>query len=381
MTTMSALRVVPLILFMLFRPAAAAEPQSVWSGVSRVVAIGDVHGDYEQFVTVLRSAGLIDGKDSWIGGEAHLVQTGDVVDRGPDSRKVMDLLMRLEQQSWRAGGFTHVLIGNHEAMNVYGDLRYVSAAEYAAFQDSNSEQIREAMYQQYVKEEAESVQGQSRPVLNDDHKRAWLLRHPLGYFEHRYAFGPKGKYGRWIRGHNIAVKINDTLFLHGGISPKYLDAALENLNRRARQEMEDFAALKDGAVADPEGPLWYRGLAEGDERSLESHVNAVLTRHGCSRIVIGHTVTTGTVMPRFSGKVVMIDVGLSAAYGGRLACLIVEAGKAYTLHRGQKLPVPVKRGERLLEYIESAAVLDPKPSPLASLILRLKATGDLLPAQ
>jgi len=351
-------RVFALILLILFTQAIAAEPQSVWSGVGRVVAIGDVHGDYTQFVKLLRAAGLIDEKDAWIGGKAHLVQTGDVLDRGPESRKVMDLLMRLERQARRAGGFTHALIGNHEAMNVYGDLRYVSEAEYAAFRDSNSEQLREAMYQQYAEELRQSSSGQSLLALNDDHKRAWLSQHPLGYFEHRYAFGPKGKYGKWIRGHNVAVKINDILFVHGGVSPKYAEASLDELNRRARQELDDFTKLKVGLVTDPEGPLWYRGLADTDERLLEAHVNALQKSYGCSRIVIGHTVTAGTVMPRFSGKVVMIDVGLSSAYGGRLACLAFEEGNAYVLHRGQKLPLPMERGERLIKYLESAAALD-----------------------
>ena len=101
--------------------------------VDRVVAVGDIHGDYEQFVKVLASAGLIDGNGNWTGGKTHLVQTGDILDRGPDSRAVMDLLIKLQQQAAQAGGGVHCLIGNHEAMNVYGDRRYVSPGEYAAF--------------------------------------------------------------------------------------------------------------------------------------------------------------------------------------------------------------------------------------------------------
>ena len=104
-----------------------------WTGVGRIIAVGDVHGDYEQFTAVLASAGLIDGNGNWTGGKTHLVQTGDVVDRGPDSRAVMDLLMKLEKQAAAAGGAVHALIGNHEAMNVYGDLRYVSPGEFASY--------------------------------------------------------------------------------------------------------------------------------------------------------------------------------------------------------------------------------------------------------
>ena len=105
-------------------------------GVSRIVAVGDVHGDFAQFTTVLRQAGVIDAKNRWAGGQTHLVQAGDVPDRGPDSRQVMDLLMELTPQAEKAGGQVHALIGNHEAMRALGDLRYVSPGEYEAFRTS-----------------------------------------------------------------------------------------------------------------------------------------------------------------------------------------------------------------------------------------------------
>lgn len=94
------------------------------------MAVGDVHGDYDRFVGVLRQAGVVDGKERWSGGRTHLVQTGDIPDRGPDSRQVMELLMALSPQALQAGGRVHPLVGNHEVMNVMGDLRYVAPGEY-----------------------------------------------------------------------------------------------------------------------------------------------------------------------------------------------------------------------------------------------------------
>ena len=124
----SALRCSFAALLLAAAPANRA-PEDVWTGIDRVVAIGDVHGDCDQLVALLRSAGLIDAQEKWCGGKTHLVQTGDLLDRGPDSRRAMDLLMRLEGEAISAGGELHLLIGNHEAMNLYGDLRYVSAGE------------------------------------------------------------------------------------------------------------------------------------------------------------------------------------------------------------------------------------------------------------
>ncbi|HJS58221.1 MAG TPA: metallophosphoesterase, partial [Vicinamibacteria bacterium] len=80
-------------------PVLAGDTACDISGVSRVVAVGDVHGAYDNLVAVLRMAGLIDAEDHWSGGRARLVQTGDVLDRGPDSRKALELLMRLEKEA------------------------------------------------------------------------------------------------------------------------------------------------------------------------------------------------------------------------------------------------------------------------------------------
>ena len=355
--------------------ATPAFSRDAWDGVERIVAVGDVHGDYAQFVAVLRSTGLIDEKEDWTGGATHLVQTGDVPDRGADTRKVLDLLMKLEKQARKAKGFVHPLIGNHEAMNVYGDLRYVVPGEYAAFADGKSERVRARFYEQHVNGLKQNPPAEGLPELNDAYRSKWEQDHPLGYFEHRMAFQPDGEYGKWIRNNNAVVKINGTLFLHGGIGPKYVDQDIGKLNQEVQRELTDFSLLKLGVALDPEGPLWYRGLAQDDERAEEPHLQAMLKNHGASRVVIGHTPTAGAIMPRFGGRVVMIDVGMSAAYGGRLACLLIEGGKAYAIHRGQKLALPGNSPDEMLKYLAAAAALDPEPSPLGAEIMRLEASA------
>jgi hypothetical protein len=92
-----------------------------------------------------------------------------------------------------------------------------------------------------------------------------------------------------------------------------------------------------------------------------------LQRFGANRVVMGHTTTLGTVRPRFGGKAIFIDVGLSKTYGGRLACLLIEDDRFYALHRGEKIPLP-GGDENLLSYYKKAASLDPQPSPLNELV-------------
>jgi hypothetical protein len=359
----------PLTLALLAGLAATAAAQ-VWTGVERIVAVGDLHGDYKQFVTLLRSAGLVDDKNKWKGGRTWLVQTGDVPDRGDESRRIMDLLMNLERQASRKGGGVVALIGNHEAMNLYGDLTYTTPGEFAAFRDANSERVRAHFYALHLEELKQSGTAQ---IPSPSYRQKWESEHPPGFFEHRFQFGPNGLYGKWIRSHHAIVKINDTIFLHGGLSPKFAAWSIEALNERVREELEDSRKLEGGLVTDELGPLWYRGLASDPDPALVPHVEAVLKRHGASRIVIGHTPTAGAVYPRFRGRVVLIDAGLSAYYGSRLACLIIEGDQAFALHRGVKLELPREPGAPLLRYLKKAASLDPQPSPLAAQITELEA--------
>src|ERR1700730_13406693 len=120
------------------RPVSAADTSCTVEGVERIVAVGDIHGAYEPLVGILRAAGVLDGRLRWAGGRTHLVQTGDILDRGPDSRKALDLLRRLEDDARRAGGAAHPLLGNHEGMRVLRDLRFVSPGEYGAFTSTTS---------------------------------------------------------------------------------------------------------------------------------------------------------------------------------------------------------------------------------------------------
>jgi hypothetical protein len=330
--------------------------QSEWTGVERVVAVGDVHGDYAAFVAVLRAAGVVDQKDRWTGGKTHLVQTGDVLDRGPDSKKVMDLLMNLEKQAAKAGGQLHALIGNHEAMNLYGDLRYTTPAEFAAFRTSDSENVRAAFWQQ-------EVQAMPSPP-NDAVRKKWESEHPLGWVEHRIEFSPKGKYGKWIRSHNAVEKINDAIYLHGGISPKYAAMTVSQINDLVAAELADVTKIKDGSpVTADDGPLWYRGLAEDNGEAIAAHIEQVLKTNGIKRIVIGHTPTAGAVIPRFDGKVILIDVGLSAYYGSHRACLVREGEKLYAVHRTEKIPLPADAAS-FMQYLKKAVSLEPAGSTL-----------------
>ena len=262
--------------------ASAAAGQDTFTDVERIVAVGDVHGDFGQFVAVLRAAALINDRNDWAGGKTHLVQTGDVFDRGPDSRKVMDLLMKLEVQAAKTGGAVHALIGNHEAMMLLGDWRYANPDEVKAFGTA------------------------------DDYRRA---------------LSAQGRYGKWLRAHNALIKVNDILFAHAGILPKYAERSLAEINSAVREQLE--SGKRQGITMEFDGPLWTRKLALGDEGELAQQLDVVFKRLGAKHMVIGHTVDTSGVLTRADGRLIRIDVGMSGCYGGPAACLVVEKGVCY----------------------------------------------------
>ena len=361
----------PILILILLLAAQTANAQDTFTGVERVVALGDVHGDYDAFVAILRDAGVMDQKSRWSGGKTHLVQTGDLLDRGPHSRKVMELMMTLEKQAAKAGGRVHSLLGNHEAMNIYGDLRYVSPGEFAAFKTGDSERVRDAFWEQ------ESKAMPSPPSA--EVKKKWEAEHPLGWVEHRMQFGPEGTYGKWLRNKNAVVKINDSVFLHGGLSAKYAATSVAQFNAAIRAELKDVSQLKmDGSIlTDPDGPLWYRGLAQDTGPEILPLAIRLTEANGVKRIVIGHTPTPGAILPRLGGRVVSIDVGLSAYYGSHRACLVIEGGQLYTMHRGQKIEIPLWSLEGgapgYLAYVKRVAALEKPASPLAKYAAQVEA--------
>lgn len=351
-----------LVLALLLVPAGA-QAQASFENVARVVAVGDVHGDYAQFVTVLRQAEVIGDDTRWKAGTAHLVQTGDVLDRGPDSRKVLDLLMALEKQAEKAGGRVHALLGNHEVMNMAGDLRYVSPEEYAAFRTEKSA---------FLQDRAFELLADPDRKKDPTYRRKWYMDRPLGWVEHQQAFGPDGQYGKWLRKRNVMVRINDVVFMHGGVSPKLLEFTLDQVNERIRSELADLNKLKGGLAANEDGPLWYRGLALQPEPELQAHVDRALAHFRAQRFVVGHSMRAPVIVSRFNGRVILIDVGLSAAYGGPAASLVIEGGRLVVLHRGTPLDFPADGNLRA--YIEKAASVDPSPARVLGVLQQLAQT-------
>jgi len=350
---------------------AADAVQAEWDGVERLVVIGDVHGDYDNYVAVLEEAGLINRRGNWAGGETHFVQVGDVPDRGPDTDKIIEHLQRLERQAERAGGMVHALIGNHEFMNVTGDLRYVHPGEYEALTSRNSGRLRDAYYQQIVQATEARNETLEEPVIIDDAFRdKWYAEFPLGYVEHRLTWQPGGDFNTWVSTHNSVIRINDMLFMHAGLGPDMLDKSITAINDTIRAEILGAYDYNNSLGDSQTGPLWYRGLAQNPEAAEREHVRSLLETYQVNTVIVGHTPDLGIITPRFGGSVIITDTGIAAYYGSHKGSLLVENGQKFALQNGEYVPLPVDE-EGIIPYFREMLELQPDNQRLAARIERL----------
>lgn len=392
-----------LICLLLLHPAAIpAQPQR--ADASRIVAVGDIHGDLDAFAGILATAGLIDEERRWTGGRARLVVTGDYTDRGPDVRGVMDLLMRLESEAAAAGGHVEALLGNHEGMNLLHYLRDVSPAALTRFADQESEGRRRKAYAAYVAlVTARAIQpgALASNVYKLQSEEEWMAQHPPGMLEYIEALGPNGHYGRWLRKRKPAVKLDDTIFMHAGLELATAPKRLDDIGRKISKELmawddgrrllvraglilpfftlqetveavrveigriaaaaregsspgdhvtsefaarlQDIAQVGSWSMLHESGPLWFRGFATWQSPEELPQVEALLKRYGAARFVVAHTVVGSfRILPRFQHRVFLIDTGmLSTHYKGRASALEIAGGVTTAIyHDGREVLSP-----------------------------------------
>jgi hypothetical protein len=357
---------------------------------NRIVAIADVHGAGDAFVGILQAAGLIGPDGKWSGGTATFVQTGDYLDRGGAVRQILDLLMALETQAKSAGGRAEILLGNHEVMNMLREVSDVSREAYASFADGKSEDRRKKAYDTHAGIAKRS--GVSDPVPRD----AWMAAHPAGYVEYLDAMSPQGRYGKWLRAHKIAVKVESTAFMHAGIAPD-TQGGIDDVNREGARALKAYddatgvlvqqglitpyftlketvaaaagdlkrisATLDAGKPVDSyvtreyvdqmqallgigespllaaKGPLWFRGLSESPTEETDAQVTALLSRLGVTRMVVGHTPRLpGRIEPRFDNRIFPIDTGMLSTFfkGGRASALEIAGDRVTAIYANER---------------------------------------------
>jgi hypothetical protein len=260
----------------------------------RIVAIGDVHADMNAFRRALRAAGAIDARDEWVGGALTIVQLGDLIGRSDDEKEVLDYFFDLQRRARKAGGTVHALIGNHEVFGGRLDNQAVGPNPFSGW---------------------EQLAGLKR----DDPR----LRHLPPHARARgAALMPGGPYAVQIAELPVVLKIGGTVFAHGGIVPRWARYGVDRINREVRDWLRGAGDEPDSTLGVDDGDrvMWTRQFSSNVTPADCEVLAESLTILGARRMVVAHTVHE-EITPRCDERVWAIDVGMSRAYGGRVAVL------------------------------------------------------------
>jgi len=251
-----------------------------------IVAVGDLHADLVSARKAFQIAGITNSSGEWVLKNTIVVQTGDLTDRGPDGKPLLDWIKGLEEQATEHNSQFVVLLGNHEVMNLQGDWRYVSSLDIESF----------------------------------------------GGLEARksaFSISDNGMYAQWLKDKDAVVQIGETVFVHGGVSKRFADSA-ETLSQEVRKAM-----LGQGkrSVLGEYGPLWYRGYWQQTEDEACQEAKEVLSIMGAKRMVMGHTTQRdGQIHSRCNGVLFAIDTGISRHYGEHPSALRINENRVEAVY-------------------------------------------------
>ena len=250
-------------------------PSYIYNTEGNIFAISDIEGDFDKFIQILQRNKVINDSLNWNFGKGHLVLLGDFFDRGNDVTSTLWLCYKLETEAKKFGGQVHFILGNHEQMNLQGNIKYVQPKYKALAQK-----------------------------LNIPYKEFYWKNSELG---------------RWLRSKNSIEIINNILFCHGGISANFIKnkESIETTNKNILKAIEHFDISKEINKDDTlykylnmESPLWYRGYFEDwsdYKQATQSEVDSVCNFYKVQKIIVGHTIVE-EIKTHFNGKVIGIDV-------------------------------------------------------------------------
>ncbi len=265
---------------------------------ARMLVLSDIEGNFEGFKMMLLGAKVIDKNFNWTFGTGHIVLLGDYFDRGLNVTECLWLAYKLEREAAAAGGKVHFILGNHEILNLEGQLQYVR--------------------KKYLENAA--LMGETYGRLFDNNSEL----------------------GRWLRTKNAVERIGDYVFCHGGISPELAATALtlREINTISRQHLgiplEEITDTDALTIFDQKvGIFWYRKAAKNLLSSDE--VTQILRFAKAKRMVVGHTLQN-EISALYKGQVICIDMYHEESVRmGFMKTLWVEDGLCYGLDsRGVK---------------------------------------------
>ncbi len=271
----------------------------------KILVLSDPHGDLHSFISILKAQKVIDEDYNWTFGKNQLVVIGDVFDRGEDVTAIFWLLYKLQQEALAAGGRSLFLLGNHEEMELRGNVRYAKD-KYKNLADT----------------------------LN---------------LKYKDLYGPSSELGEWLRTCNLIEVIGDNLFVHAGLSLEFLarGESIAEINEAAsrglflsKEARENASPLSAFIFNVRTGPFWYRGMVKPDEKFpalSNANLKRMLKKYQVQRIFVGHTIFK-EVTPFMNGRVIAVNVkNKDNRKENRSRGVLIEGGKLFLVY--DKRPV------------------------------------------
>jgi len=260
-----------------------------YTNVDSIGVITDIHGEYNSYLNLLMSTGIIDKNLNWNFGRGHLVVLGDIFDRGDMVTEVLWHLFGLEKQAAKAGGMVHVLLGNHGLMVLNKDVRYI----------------------------------------NEKYKKV----EEISETEYSDLFSENSVLGKWLRSNPVMITINNIIFVHAGLSIEMIqkDLKIKQINRIFSNKIigKEMARICENEnllfLYNEKGPLWYRGYFT-DTNFNESKLDSILNYYGKKHIIVGHT-PFNDIKSLYNNKIFGVDAGLMNGLSGEM--LIYKNGVFY----------------------------------------------------
>lgn len=292
---------------------------SILPAVERIIAIGDIHGDFEKLLESLKIANLIPNDTTrktknvqWLGKETIVVQLGDQVDscrydrsslkpcsaKGAtkddkgDDVKILRFMTKLHKKATGKGGAIYSIMGNHELMNVDGNMDYVSYENIKAFDKEGEE------YQEYLNPQKFSSSMEAR----------------------KWAFSPGNPIANFLGcTRQAGLIIGSNLFVHAGILPHIADKyKIEDLNSILTlylwKKLNSPDKYSDVLSHGSQSPFWNRSFARANPNQCENLTKPLLDTYNVNRLIVGHTPSLNGISTNCGDKVILADYGSSRAF-------------------------------------------------------------------
>ena len=354
----------------------ASSTQGQEAASRQIIVLGEVQGAANTVAAFLEHLEMIDSENNWTGGDTILIQTGDLIDDGEQVRAALDLFMKLQDEAAAAGGQVIVLMGNHEALNILGELRDVNPLAYRSFVGLDSDERQRRAWDDWSTWRSERAAEVGETFEADaEAEQAWYTAHPPGWVEYVESMRPEGVYGAWLRSLPVMVEINDVLFVHGGVHQEIEERKVATINSRAAEEIQrfddyrtymvaeglclptsaagemvnvinleaahlnsledserttsnprverllevyDLAQWKTWSVLDGKGPLCFRGAARWSEEEHGSEIAAILETFDVDRMVTGQSDGRNRlIQARFENRVLLTSIDMTDDPDGR----------------------------------------------------------------